>query len=565
MPDPITPPLPPRYFWLWHLAALKVLDVDFGAVPGVIPPNDQTAVPEVPVPDVKGTLWDRIGPPGSGQATVALIDTGVSRKHPNLASRLDIDRSLDLTTHRYGAQAVPLDPATTPYTRETRKAFFAGLSIDDLDRLDLNNDEKDFLDSMVAEYAASQGVQRQVIDGDETFAAHGTACAGLIVGEPACVTATGQTDPLPPEALFTWDPGSKTAPDHPTVNGNLNLLPYFGVDPFSRLVSIKTSFEEDPCQFIAAFLYAWHCKVDVIVMPRGLPDPKRSRLSPKEDLKADLESWKSRDASDLFARLDAAGPDGPSPFDPQTGNAPDRPWKILKHLMVAISRHIPIVCAAGNDGESQLIYPANLAGDDNGFIAVGAVTAEGFRSGYSNYGDGLTLVAPSDDYEILNRHQRRLDRHDPMIEAHDFSGPQPEFAYSALDLVTTDLPGVFGYDKGNAPWSSVQPNPGVGGGYYTAFGGTSGASCLIGGLAALVQRARRAAKMDPLNGIRMKELMVAASSVTTAVAPGFRPLTPDPMNSDDEPLIGKAHYFGAGLPDADKLLTLATTLPAPSA
>lgn len=89
--------------------------------------------------------------------------------------------------------------------------------------------------------------------------------------------------------------------------------------------------------------------------------------------------------------------------------------------MLAISRKIPIVCAAGNDAESQLIYPAALAADDNGIIAVGAVTAEGFRSGYSDYGEGLTLVAPLDDYEVYNRHQSRLDRSDPLLAMHDCS------------------------------------------------------------------------------------------------------------------------------------------------
>jgi hypothetical protein len=552
--DRMTQPLPPRYFWLWHLAALKVIDADFGPAPVVVPPVSDSALRAVADPAIKGTVWDRIAGLGAGSATVALIDTGVSRAHPNLSSRVD-ERSIDLTSHRYGAQTLPIGPGTTPATREGRKAFFAGLSLKGLHPLQLEADETEFLEAMVEEYKASQGVTRQMLDAEETFATHGTACAGLIVGEPAVVKEPGATEPQPPEIVLT---GS-------AINPNANLLPYFGVDPFSRLMSIKTSFESDPYQFIAAFLYAWQHRVDAIVLPRGLPDPRRGRLLPKEELKADLETWESRHAADLFHRLNSVAPDPADSNAAQDGFQPDRPWKILRHLILAISRHIPVICAAGNDGESQLIYPANLADDSNGIIAVGAVTAEGLRSGYSNYGEGLTLVAPSDDYEVYNRHQSRLDTSDPLLKMHDYSvGAGQAHVFCPLDLVSTDLPGVFGFDAGAAPWSSVLPgqgNPGVGGGYYTAFGGTSGASCLIGGLALLAQRARRAAGKAPLDGLALKSVLVAGAVQTAAVAPGWRPLTADRMNADDEPHLGLTHFFGAGLPDAGAVVNEALALP----
>ncbi len=540
----------PRYYWLWHLAALKVLDADFGAAPDTVPPVSQSALREVAVPKIRSTVWDRI--PG-GTATVALIDTGVSRSHPNLASRVDGDRSIDLTTHRYGAQSVPVADAT-PWTREGRRAFFADLDLEGLQPLQLSSHEQDFLEAMVEDLRQSQGVTRPLSDGDESFSAHGTACAGLIVGEPAAVTP-GSGALLPPAEAF---------PDgEPNPNGN--LLPYFGVDPFSRLISIRTSFESDPYQFITAFLYAWQHKVDAIVLPRGLPDPVRAPLQPKEDLKADLETWKSRHAADLFQRLQMLGNGVGDPDAAQAGFQPDRPWKILSHLIQAISRHIPIVCAAGNDGESQLIYPASLADDSNGIVSVGAVTAEGLRAGYSNYGEGLTLVAPSDDYPVYNRHQMRLNRFDPLLGLHDYAvGAGREHVYCPLELVTTDLPGVFGYDSGAQPWAQVMPaqgNPGLGGGYYTGFGGTSGASALVGGLLALAQRARRAAGKAPLGGHALKRLLRRASSTGAVVEPGYRPLTPDTMNADDETLLGPAAFFGAGLPDARLLVEEAVAHP----
>ena len=547
-------PLPPRYFWLWHLAALKVIEADFGPAPVVIPEVSQSALRAAPAPTITATLWDRIGP--TAPATAALIDTGVSRAHPNLAGRIDVERSIDLTSHRNGAQTRPVLPDTRPTTREEPRAFFSGLDLTGLHPLQLEPDELDYLEAMVDEARTSQGVVRRLIDTEETFAAHGTACAGLMVGEPAVVAADGQTAAISPEAVLTGA----------AVNPDANLLPYFGVDPLARLISIRTSFEADPFQFIKAFLYAWSARVDVIVLPRGLPDPVRSRLNPKGELKADLETWDSRHAADLYTRLHAAEPDaadaGAADADAaQTGSQPDRPWKILMHLIVAISRRIPVVCAAGNDGESQLIYPACLARGTNGIIAVGAVTAEGFRAGYSNYGEHLTLVAPSDDYEIYNRHQSRLDLSDPLIRMHDYSvGAGKSYAYSPLELVSTDLPGVFGYDAGAAPWSSVMPGqgqPGVGGGYYTAFGGTSGACSLIGGLLLLAQRARRGAGLAALDGMVAKTLLIGASSLEEPVAPGYRPLTRDCMNADNEDQLDESHFFGAGLPDAGALITAA--------
>ena len=57
-------------------------------------------------PTINGTVWDTITeafPAATSPATVALIDVGVSRSHPNLKSRLDAVKSIDLVSHPYGA------------------------------------------------------------------------------------------------------------------------------------------------------------------------------------------------------------------------------------------------------------------------------------------------------------------------------------------------------------------------------------------------------------------------------------------------------------------------------
>ncbi|MFN7023016.1 MAG: S8 family serine peptidase [Pseudorhizobium sp.] len=551
--------IPESYYYLWHLAALKVIDADFGPAPTTTPNPDIPAIREVCRPTVKSTVWDQIAAAGTvAPANVALIDVGICPDHPNLKTRLDQNRSIDLASHPFGARTIAQYDELDPYGPEQQESFFAGLDLTDLGDLGLSNDDREYFDSLAAELAASRGCVRRLINPETLFSAHGTACAGLIAGEPAAI-ASGTGEVSNPEALFA-DAGPEAEP-----NKNRNVLPYFGVDPFSRLISIRTSFDADPAQFICAFLYAYHQQADVIVLPRGLPDPEHVRLEPKAELTTDAGLYQNRLTGDLVRRLSLVGEaEELDPKSPQPAESGRRLWRILRHVILGVSRKIPIVCASGNSGESQLIYPAKLAEEDNGIIAVGSVTVEGFRSGYSNYGDRLTVVAPSDDQEVINRHQLRVDRQSPFHARHvHVAGRSKEYPYSNLGLLTTDLPGSWGYERGDDPWSSVpfEDNRGIGGGYYTNFGGTSGASALIGGICSLVQRAHktRHGQSTRLDGVAVKALLVAASDHQRVVAPGYRPLTPDCMNSEYEDGKGSAYFFGAGLPDAAAAVQAALT------
>ena len=517
-------PMAEPYYYLWHLAALGVIDADFGPSEPPAEAADRS-LRDVSCPAVGATLWDRIreADPDGAVGCAVLIDVGVDARHPNLAARVDATRSIDLASHPYGSRFVPSGQATDSFTRESPRAFFTGLDIAQLPALDLSGGDTAYLNDLATMLEGSHGVSRPVADLDDLFGAHGTAAAGLIVGAPPLSDAEG-------------------------------ALPYYGVDPFSKLISVRTAFTRDPDQFIAAFLYAWMQKPDVIVLPRGLPDPSRSPLAPRESLRADLDTFHGRERADLWHRVEMAAEGEVLPHDAEVGAYPSRGWDVLTALIVSISRDVPIVCAAGNDGESQTIYPASLAAEDNGVIAVGAVTAEGFRSGYSNYGEGLTLVAPSDDGEVYTRHQTRRDAAAPLAAPDDDRlGAAAEIAYCPLSLITTDIPGAFGYDEGEMPWAGDPGARGDGGGHYTTFGGTSGASALVGGVVCLAQRAYRAASQTAgahLDGVTIKTLLTVHARADAVVAPGTRSLTPDPMNADDEPGLGTIYYFGAGLVDA---------------
>ncbi|MEO1032962.1 MAG: S8 family serine peptidase [Bacteroidota bacterium] len=106
-----------------------------------------------------------------------------------------------------------------------------------------------------------------------------------------------------------------------------------------------------------------------------------------------------------------------------------------------------ILVAAGNSYSSCVSYPADIPS----VMAVGAISGDGQRSVYSQYGPALDIVAPSDD--------------DPEFDAFG------NYIGSKHGLRTIDLSGSAGYEPGN---------------YNPGFGGTSGATPIAAGVAALV-------------------------------------------------------------------------------
>ena len=109
-----------------------------------------------------------------------------------------------------------------------------------------------------------------------------------------------------------------------------------------------------------------------------------------------------------------------------------------------------VVFASGNGSKNCVDYPANLAS----VIAVGAVTNQGVRSSYSNYGSALDIMAPSN---------------------------------GAAGVRTTDRMGSPGYSSGN---------------YTTTFGGTSAACPAVAGVAALTLAAN-----TTLTGAQVKSIL----------------------------------------------------------
>jgi subtilisin family serine protease len=111
----------------------------------------------------------------------------------------------------------------------------------------------------------------------------------------------------------------------------------------------------------------------------------------------------------------------------------------------AVDNDVTVLCATGNDGTPFISYPASLAET----IAVGASTNRDVRSNYSQFGDGIDIVAPS-------------------------SG-------GTLRVETTDVQGVNGYNKTSSPAGDYCNANATDG-----FGGTSSATPLAAGIAGLM-------------------------------------------------------------------------------
>jgi len=376
-------------------------------------------------------------PAGEKPTRVAIIDTSVAVDHPNLKPAINRTLAFDLFSTRLGAfpfrepgekiGALTLNTSTNVASGQPHAtALLAEL----IDRL--SPDSTSWL-----------GKVQPTVSPD--FSAHGTAICGLVGARPTIAAiADGFPDPVPSETEVP--------------------LPFTGVDPSCEIVPISTNFDPSPESLTLAFLYAELIDADVILVPRTIPDPTRTI----PELSQVIHGTPLRD---LVAPVD---------YPEEELQA----WDELAQLISNISLARPIVCAGGNGQEDGGIYPANLASDHNGIISVGAVNAKGYRSSYAP-ASNVTVVGPSDDGENFDRTEIRLDE-----RKHDYShigvpDSNSNFKFSYYEIISTDVPGRFGYS--GSPFNGPEAKDGLRefGSYFCRFGGTSAASALVAGFLAL--------------------------------------------------------------------------------
>lgn len=360
---------------------------------------------------------------------VAVIDTSVAQEHPNLSPAINTELALDLFSTRLGAF-----PYYKPEDRLGDLRLNAGTQVAE----GLTHSSRilaDLIDRMTHGGRPRMGTIRPAT-GPE-FSVHGTAIAGLVGGRPCQVDG---------------------------VKGPM-VLPYAGVDPTCEIVPISTNFDPDPEQMIIAFLYAELIDADVVLLPRIVPDPIRTQ----PELSGHTVNG-----------IDLASAIAPNPIDPTEAEL----WGELAELIVAVSLRRPVVCAAGNANEEFAIYPANLATEHNGIISVGALNSKGYRSGYSD-ARNATVMAPSNDSEVFDNTEVRLDEQDRDYDRVGVPEQNSNFKFSAFQIVSTDVPGRFGY--AGSPFEDELSDNTLRefGSYFCLFGGTSASSAIVAGFLAL--------------------------------------------------------------------------------
>lgn len=536
-------------FYLWHLQALGLLVEPWEAVD-----SEDCAEPYEGKPKEE---WKKIFDP-DGQftaVTVAIIDNGCAGsgpaaaskganhfEHPNLASERLI-HPVDFTGFLEGAVY-----AGRGYDWPRIQEWIAG-DQDLLDAFDAIGDPLRAVLHDILGHCLKTHKYLELPDPSDRFAAHGTACAGLVAASPAgygkkeCVDdgAATQNDASQPSAAPEPAQGEgrdrQNGSSRPldsgadrSANRNPNAIGYAGIHPTANIIPISTVYNTEYWPLIMALLWAVGHGADVILIPRGVSDLPateedggRSRPPTEKELREDLSLRGTR----LLA-----------------GGARSAEKHLFETLLSVISEKIPVVMAAGNSGSDTLDYPANLVltGKDGGgpvaenLIVVGAVNARGAHASYSAGYDarGTLFYAPSDDaqevsdryhrYDDITWRGRNLDMDVSVPEGAGDRGP-----YSPYGLMAIDIPGQYGYaaeageeddfaeegaDKRPVLRTSGDRNPDDPIPYhtevmprslYTVFGGTSAASCQIAGLLALLQQKQRNAGERLLSGKEARE------------------------------------------------------------
>lgn len=482
--------------YLWHLISIGLISAREGICPSSLSDGggDAKAQKKTADDDPK-TCWEFVqksGWPGEESdhtPLVAIIDNGACRDHPNL-DESKFKHRIDFTAHREGQvfnDSITGDfPSDIPRYEEQKKAWAEHIDslISNAIEEKLNKsgtiddgERAQFMKTMncVFQHLSSGPVGTPSPDPSHRFASHGTACAGLVGGKPL-----GQSDKKNPWAIN-----------------------YIGVAPHADIIPINTPYNYEYWPVTFGFIWAFIHGADVILMPRAVFDlPAR-----------ECGEGYGMDRPDLNARH--------TRLDDPASDEYQRLWaekQQFENVLSVVSTLVPVVVSAGNDGTAALQYPARLQKDcAPHLIPVGACTARGIKSAYSNgkTEDANLLFAPSDDLEAVTAEHFRYERRDWRGRQlnMDIARPGVTNAYTSFGVLAVDIPGVWGYsntfdedmefnDEGQSGDLSYteQHSPAA---LYTVFGGTSAASSIVAGIAALVQKQK-----GYLTGSEMRQLLL---------------------------------------------------------
>lgn len=451
-------------FYLWHLANINLV----GKVDKPSPPPEWTGG----LPEIK----------------VAIIDSGCATGHPNLPKSA-ITPALDLAVNPKGAV----------YSQTNADAIAAAWKTigERLRKLGVSEIPPD-IGLLIEDMAASSPEVFDVADPAEQFAAHGTACAGLVAGrtlKDAAAKARG----------MSYD--------------DKVVLNYFGVNPFATIIPVATGYNHEIEPVTRALLHAIGMGADVILLPRSVYHwSKEAGVGGKSNLRR--------------TRFD--DPESPLKAEQET----------FEKLIGLLAPLLPIVLAAGNDGLGVIAYPASLVDKGDAFadlIVAGAANSNGRRSSYSSglSTAGVAVFAPSDDEERIDANGAWFNPDDDLGKQMSQLGLGNIRHYSPYGVLALDVPGrLGGPDLGDKRPMQLRD-------LYTIFGGTSAASAIVAGLASLVAATRRK-KDETLTGKAFRDLLraqqqpAAASRTTPAPPPTSAP------RDDSVSIVDAAKLLGRG-------------------
>ena len=411
-----------------------------------------------------GVLGENNAPNGwraaqqSKPTRIAVIDTSAAIDHPNLVGAINTELSLDLFSARLGS--FPYLPANQESIGDLELNWATNIADGLPHSVRLL---AEFIDRLSHGSKPHADMVQPCVS--PSFSNHGTSISGLVGARPCVSTQTLTTGHAIPIAL-----------------------PYSGVDPMCEIVQISTNFDPNPEGLILAFLYADLIDADVVLFPRNIADPTRT-VPELGDHTVDGVAL-----NDLVRQVSS---------DVDDNNA----WSELAQLIENVSQARPVVCAAGNSNEDNAIYPANLASEHNGIISVGAINAKGHRSSYSG-SRNITVFAPSNDAEVFDRNEVRLDEQSPDYDPTGVPANNSNHMFSSYDVISTDVPGPAGYS--GSPYQSASLNNTMRefGSYFSRFGGTSAASALIAGFLSLAKSTGRSTLST---GVGAKTWLIAQS------------------------------------------------------
>ncbi len=487
-------------FYLWHLEHVGVLRRTEG---GFSTPHWDLAKEAEPV-------------------TVALVDSGIDVGHPNLSGAIAAPQ-VDFGPRMEGAVYVPRG--------ETINAIRRALEFDTPSEDDLREAVAGAMADIEA-HAASVGLDLaqltalvQAAEGSADLEALVTACQaildalrspasvaapaaapalsaghlaaledlGLTAGETAAVTEIAQTLSRGPEPIELQDPsryfgahgtacaglvGGRPAEADPAAPVFFTALPYYGVNPYCRILSYATPYSHEIRPVLNALVAAYLSGAEVILMPRGVPDIVA---------RGALAASRSRNT-----RIDHDDPTVTVPEDQANFARLKDDAALLEKVMAAIARQRYLVLAAGNEGLSDRVgYPGSKLVPVPEAIIVGAETSDGRRASYSNgadLGDRVLLIV-SDDAVTVDADGFGIDPTSADGSDFDFTPhfpPGAESRFSPWAPLTLDVRGGYGYAASNEA-DAPDFDDGVDrGAIYTLFGGTSAASSICAGLVALL-------------------------------------------------------------------------------